>query len=105
MTQTGFSHGLLYDASRRQYYIFASPAMTVVYGYGKGADYIGKNYLKETSGLSAMSSLGGSDITMTAAVLENLSVKPDVKDKNIIIRFDNRIPILDKFFSLGIARK
>ena len=83
--QTGFSHGLLYDASRRQYYIFASPAMTVVYGYGKGADYIGKNYLKETAGISAMSSLGGSDITMTAAVLENLSVKPDVKDKNIII--------------------
>ncbi|MBR2746708.1 MAG: alpha/beta hydrolase [Erysipelotrichaceae bacterium] len=83
--QTGFSHGLLYDASRRQYYIFASPAMTVAYGYGKGADYIGKHYIKETSGLSAMSSLGSNDITMTAAVLENLSVDPDIKDKNIIV--------------------
>ena len=85
VAQTGFSHGMLYDSRQRQYYIFASPAMTCLYGYGKGADYIAQNYLKETAGQSAMSSLGNDDITITAAVLEKLSSKPEVKDRNIIL--------------------
>ena len=93
--QTGFSHGMLYDGQARQYNIFASPAMTVVYGYGKGADYIGKNYIKETSGQSSMSYLGGSDITMTAAVLEKLSAKPDVQDRNIILVSVNNSSSMD----------
>ena len=83
--QTDFSHGLLYQAASREYFIFAAPGQTVVYGYGKGADYIAKNYLKETSGPSAMSYLGVDDITITAAVLENLSEEPVIEDRNIII--------------------
>ncbi len=83
--QTGFSHGLLYQADMREYFIFAAPGKTVVYGYGHGADYIAKYYLKETSGPSAMSYLGIDDITITAAVLENLSAAPVVEDPNIII--------------------
>lgn len=93
--QISFSHGMIYDAEARQYNIFASPAKTVVYGYGKGADYIGQNYIKETTGQSSMSYLGGSDITMTAAVLEKLSVKPEVQDRNIILVSVNNSSSID----------
>ena len=85
ISQTGFSHGMLYEADSREYFIFAAPGKTVVYGYGHGADYIAENYLKETSGPSAMSYLGVDDITLTAAVLEDLSAEPVIGDRNIII--------------------
>ena len=96
VAQTGFSHGMLYDGKQREYWIFASPGQTVVYGYGKGADYIAENYLKETSGTSSLSSLGIDDTTMTAAVLENLSCKPVINNRNIIIVSVNNDDSIDK---------
>ena len=83
--QTGFSKGLLYDRANREYFIFASPAMTCLYGYGPGGDYIAKYCLRELTGQSAMKSLGIDDITITAAVLEKLSFEASVNDRNIII--------------------
>ena len=85
VAQSGFAHGLLFDESKNEYFIFASPAATCLYGYGKGADYIARNYLKETTGYSSMSALGSDDITITAAVLEKLNDKPEIKDRDIII--------------------
>ncbi len=85
VAQEGFSHGLLFDETNRESFLFASPAQTCLYGYGKGADYLARYYLKEAKGLSSMSSLGSDDITTTAAVLENLSRKPEIQDQNIII--------------------
>lgn len=83
--QTGFAHGLLYSEEIQEYYIFASPAATCLYGYGKGADYIAGEYLKQTKGTSSMSSLGSDDITITAAVLEKLNTVPVIEDREIII--------------------
>ncbi len=83
--QEDFSHGLIYDAQKKRDCIFASPACTCVYGYGKGADYIASHYLKQTKGTSSMSSLGSDDITMTGAVLEKLSVSPVIEDRDIIV--------------------
>ncbi|MBQ6560675.1 MAG: hypothetical protein IJL85_07595 [Erysipelotrichaceae bacterium] len=85
VAQSGFSHGLLKDEKNQEYFIFASPASTCLYGYGKGADYIAKHYLKETTGYSSMSALGSDDITITAAILEQLNQKPVIQDRNIII--------------------
>ncbi len=85
VAQTGFSHGLLYDSEKEEYYLFASPALTCLYGYGRGGDYVAQNYLKEVKGTSSMSSLGSDDITPTAAVLERLSNGPKIEDRNIII--------------------
>ncbi len=95
VAQNGFKYGLLQDGKNGEYYIFASPALTCVYGYGKGADYIGKYYLKETTGPSSMSSLGSDDITMTAAVLEKLNREPLVQDRNIIIVSKDNDPATD----------
>ncbi len=85
VAQSGFAHGLLYDETKQEYFIFASPAVTCLYGYGKGADYIAKHYLKESRGLSSLSALGSDDITVTAAVLEKLDAKPVIEDRDIII--------------------
>ena len=85
IAQTGFAHGLLYQPESREYFIFAAPGKTVLYGCGHGADYIAENYLKQTSGTSAMSYLGIDDITPTAAVLEDLTTEPVVGDPEIII--------------------
>ena len=83
--QSGFSNGLLYDEKSDEYFIFASPARTVLYGYGKGADYIAKHYLKKLTGTSSMSSLGSDDITITAAVLESFDQKPQIESDDIIV--------------------
>ena len=85
VAQSGFSHGLLHDGRQNEYFFFASPALTCLYGYGHGADYIARNDLKETKGVSSMSSLGSDDITITAAVLEGLSTEPVIADRDIII--------------------
>ncbi len=85
VAQSGFSHGLIRDSKSGEYYLFASPAQTCIYAYGSGADYIARYCLKTKSGTSSLSSLGSDDITPTAAVLENLSVKPQIEEKQIII--------------------
>ncbi len=83
--QTGFSHGLIRDSKSGEYYLFASPAQTCIYAYGKGADYIALNCLRPKTGTSSMSSLGSNDITPTAVVLEKLSVAPEIGEEEIII--------------------
>ncbi len=101
--QWGFSDGILYDdkvprspfeeaAMKREgfdpipeYFIFGSPVQTYVYTEGKGADYIGKYYLKEVKGKSSMGDLGFADITMTAVTLQNLSFVPKVEVEDISI--------------------
>ena len=96
VAQEGFSHGLLYDRKTKEYSIFASPAATCLYGYGKGADYIAGEYIKEVSGMSSMSSLGSDDITITAAILEKLEKAPYIQDRNIIIVSLNNDTSIDK---------
>ena len=83
--QSDFSHGLLYDERNGEYFFFASPAKTVLYGCGESADYIAKNYLKNVSGISSMSSLGNDDITITAAVLEKFRQLPQIESDEIIV--------------------
>ena len=85
VAQSGFAHGLVHDERSGEYFVFASPAKTVLYGYGKGADYIAKHYLKNVSGTSSMSSLGSDDITVTAAMLEKLNEKPQIESDEIIV--------------------
>ena len=48
VAQSGFAHGFVHDNQKDEDFIFASPALTCLYGLGKGADYIAQNYLKET---------------------------------------------------------
>ena len=102
--QTGFSHGLLYDEKNNEYFIFASPAKTVLYGYGKGADYIAENCLKKITGASSMSSLGNDDITPTAAVLEKCSRKTQIQSNDIIVvRIDGPDDSFDRIYNETIA--
>lgn len=87
LDQRDFAHGLLYDKKADKYHLFNSGSKVCVYGYGTGADYIAKNYLKPLSGVAAMSYITGkeADTTITAAVLEKLSVQPEITDPEIII--------------------
>ncbi|MBR0137727.1 MAG: hypothetical protein IJM15_04895 [Erysipelotrichaceae bacterium] len=94
--QTGFSHGLIKDAQSREYYLFASPAQTCIYGYGKGANYIAQYCLKPLTGVSSMSSLGSDEITATAAVLENLSITPVIEEQEIIVVSLNNASSIDQ---------
>ena len=128
ISQWGFANGVLYDdkipknrfeeermkrtnADRTpEYFIFGSPVACYVYAHGKGADYIGRYYLKDVKGKSSMGDLGFADITMTAATLENMSVIPKVTVSNLSIvsignseevnkalrQSDNRVYIEDK---------
>ena len=87
LDQRYFSNGLLYDKKTDKYHLFNSGAKICVYGYGSGADFIAKNYLKPLSGVAAMSYITGkeADITITAAVLEEISIQPETVDPEIII--------------------
>ncbi len=53
---------------------------TFLFGRGKSADYIAKRLLKTINGLYLW---GPGEITPTAAVLENLSVLPDIQRRDI----------------------
>ena len=53
---------------------------TFLYGWGKSADYIAKHCLKTLNGLYLW---GPGEITPTAAILERLSVVPDVQRRDI----------------------
>lgn len=53
---------------------------TFLYGWGKSADYIAKHCLKTLDGLYLW---GPGEITPTAAVLERLSIIPDVQRRDI----------------------
>ena len=115
--QWGFSHGILYDDKKPrnhfeemamkndphfdpepEYFIFASPVATYVYGEKAGADYIATHYLKKVSGKASMGDLGFADITMTGVTLKDLSVMPDVEVDDIsIVSVNNSKQINDVF--------
>ena len=115
--QWGFSHGILYDDKKPrnhfeemamkndphfdpepEYFIFASPVATYVYGEKAGADYIATHYLKKVSGKTSMGDLGFADITMTGVTLKDLSVVPDVSVDDIsIVSVNNSKEINDVF--------
>ena len=117
--QWGFSHGMLYDDKKPrnrfeemamkndpnfdpepEYFIFASPVATYVYGFGRGGDYLAKNYLRKISGKASMGDLGFADITMTGITLKDLSVTPDVSCDDVsIVSIANSKQINDVFLS------
>lgn len=62
-----------------EYFIRGTVSRAMLYGQGKAADYIAKNYLKTVEGQGMF---GPGDITPAACVLENLSVEvvPERRD-------------------------
>ena len=101
--QAGFSHGLIRDTKNGDYYLFASPAKTILCGYGKGADYLAENYIRECTGTSSMSSLGSDDITPTAIVLEKLSKEPVIQSEEILLFTDTGTPF-EEIYDRHIAK-
>ncbi|MBR0136840.1 MAG: hypothetical protein IJM15_00305 [Erysipelotrichaceae bacterium] len=68
------------------YAILGSCVRMYAYGFGSGADYIGRYYLKPVSGKVIMGDLGASDLTIVSATLKGLSEapKPETNDIHVV---------------------
>ena len=65
------------------YNILGSCVRMYVYGFGSGADYLAKHYLKKVSGNITMGDLGSADVTPVCVTLKDLSVLPEPEANDI----------------------
>ena len=65
------------------YNILGSCVRMYVYGFGSGADYLAKNYLRKVSGNITMGDLGSADVTPVCVTLKDLSVLPEPEANDI----------------------
>ncbi|MBR4421141.1 MAG: hypothetical protein IKS69_01240 [Erysipelotrichaceae bacterium] len=65
------------------YNILGSCVRMYVYGFGSGADYLAKNYLRKVSGNITMGDLGSADVTPVCVTLTDLSVLPEPEANDI----------------------
>ncbi len=88
IAQMNFRDGLaiMKDEARpdeQSYNILGSCVRMYVYGFGSGADYLARNYLKKVSGNIEMGDLGFADVTPVCITLKDLSVLPDPAQNDI----------------------
>jgi hypothetical protein len=67
----------------QSYNILGSCVRMYVYGFGSGADYLAKHYLKKVSGNITMGDLGSADVTPVCVTLKDLSVLPEPENNDI----------------------
>ena len=67
----------------QSYNILGSCVRMYVYGFGSGADYLAKHYLKKVSGNITMGDLGSADVTPVCVTLKGLSVLPEPEKNDI----------------------
>ncbi|MBR5340703.1 MAG: hypothetical protein IK151_02115 [Erysipelotrichaceae bacterium] len=65
------------------YNILGSCVRMYAYGFGSGADYIARYYLKKVNGNIQMGDLGMADQTMVTATLKDLSIMPEPEKNDI----------------------
>jgi dienelactone hydrolase len=121
LTQWGFDHGIVYDDKipknffeemmrkehpledeTPEYFILGSSVAVYVFAKGKGADYIGRFYLKHVEGSTYLGDLGEGDLTITAALLEKMNEAPIITSKEIhLVSVGNEEIINSVFLSSG----
>ena len=67
----------------QSYNILGSCVRMYAYGFGTGADYLAKHYLKKVSGNILMGDLGTADVTPVCVTLKDLSVLPEPESTDI----------------------
>ena len=67
----------------QSYNILGSCVRMYAYGFGSGADYLAKHYLKKVSGNITMGDLGTADVTPVCVTLKGLSVMPEPEKNDI----------------------
>lgn len=86
-----------FTKERKDNFIRGAIFRTVLYGYGKSADYIATHLLKTINGEGLW---GPADVTPTVCVLENLSVTPVIERDDIpVVSIKNPDDINDEIFS------
>ncbi|MBQ6333918.1 MAG: hypothetical protein IJI46_02460 [Erysipelotrichaceae bacterium] len=91
IAQMNFRDGLaiMKDDSRPDevsYNILGSCVRMYAYGFGSGADYLAKYYLRKVNGKSLMGDLGMADQTMVCVTLKDLTImpKPETNDIHVV---------------------
>ena len=74
------------------YNILGSCVRMYVYGFGSGADYLARFYLKKVSGNIAMGDLGSADVTPVCVTLKDLSYIPEPEENDIYVVSINNKP-------------
>ncbi len=76
------------------YNILGSCVRMYVYGFGSGADYLAKHYLKKVGGNITMGDLGSADVTPVCVTLKDLSVMPEPEKNDIhVVSIGNNDPV------------
>ena len=121
LTQWNFKHGIVYDDKipknyfeermrkehpledeTPEYYILGSSVAVYVFAKGKGADYIGRFYLKHIEGNTYLGDLGEGDLSITAALFENMNEAPIITNKELhLVSVGNNDLINSVFLSSG----
>jgi hypothetical protein len=65
------------------YDILGSCVRMYCYGFGSGADYLARYYLKKVEGKAVMGDLGMADQTMVCVTLKDLSIQPQPESNDI----------------------